>query len=148
VDRGCDGDGACDFDASLGLTYRPVPNITVSLSPSYGYSESAQQYVTSVADPTAADFYGRRYVFADLTQRSISMNTRLSVTFTPDLTLEVFAQPFIASGDYARFKEFAEPRSRNKLVYGDDVGTDTQRERLRHRSGRPRTRSAVQCGRP
>jgi hypothetical protein len=126
VDRGCDGDGKCSFNMSLGATFRPAPSVTLSVSPSYGYNESAQQYVTDVADPTASDFYGRRYVFADLTQRSIAMNTRVSVTFTPDLTLELFAQPFIASGQYTRFKEFAEPRSRDKLVYGGDVGTITE----------------------
>jgi hypothetical protein len=32
------------------------------------------------------------------------------VTFTPTLTLELFAQPFIASGDYRDFKEYVRPR--------------------------------------
>ena len=37
----------------------------------------------------------------------------INVTFTPTLTLQLFAQPFIASGSYTSFKEFAEVKSRN-----------------------------------
>jgi len=44
-------------------------------------------------------------------------------TFTPDLTLQLFAQPFIASGRYSSFREFAAPRTLKKLVYGRDIGT-------------------------
>jgi hypothetical protein len=64
-------------------------------------------------------------VFADVVQNSVAMNTRFNVTFTPNLTLELFAQPLIASGDFSRYKEFAAPRGLRKLVYGQDVGTVT-----------------------
>jgi hypothetical protein len=43
--------------------------------------------------------------------------------FTPSLTFELYVQPFIASAEYARYKEFAAPRELTKLVYGEDVGT-------------------------
>jgi hypothetical protein len=99
--------------------------VTVNLSPGWGKSEVSDQYVAAVDDPTATVFYGRRYVFAHLEQRSVSMNTRLNVTFTPDLTLDVFAQPFITTGRYTRFKEFAAPRTADKVVYGEDLGTIT-----------------------
>ena len=39
------------------------------------------------------------------------MGTRLNWTFSPTLTLELFAQPFVATGDYRDYKEFVEPRS-------------------------------------
>jgi hypothetical protein len=44
-------------------------------------------------------------------------------TFTPNLTLQLFAQPFIATGEYTSFREFAAPRTVRKLVYGQDIGT-------------------------
>jgi hypothetical protein len=50
------------------------------------------------------------------------METRLNVTFTPDLTLEIFAQPFIASGDYESPKELRAPRKFEFNEYGVDVG--------------------------
>jgi len=44
-------------------------------------------------------------------------------TFTPNLTLQLYAQPFIASAAYSSFREFARPGVIDKLVYGHDVGT-------------------------
>ena len=32
------------------------------------------------------------------------METRLNVTFTPDLSLELFVQTLLSSGDYSRVK--------------------------------------------
>jgi hypothetical protein len=81
--------------------------------------------VDTVADPTAAAFAGHRYVFSRIDQTSLSLDTRLNVTFTPTLTLELYVQPFFASGKYSDFEEFARPRALRKLVYGRDVGTIT-----------------------
>ena len=80
-------------------------------------SGSTAQFVRSFEDPTATNFYGQRVVFADLAQHTLSMDTRLNVTFTPTLTLELFAQPLVASGDYTNFKEFDAPRALRKTVY-------------------------------
>ena len=57
-----------------------------------------------------------------LTQTTLSMETRLNVTFTPDLTMELFAQPFLASGDYGTLKELRAPRTFDFDRYGIDVG--------------------------
>jgi hypothetical protein len=53
------------------------------------------------------------------------MNTRFNVTFSPTLTLELFMQPLIASGQFSRYNEFAAPRSARRLEYGRDFGTVT-----------------------
>jgi hypothetical protein len=47
------------------------------------------------------------------------------VTFSPGLTLELFAQPFISSAKYARFKEIVAPRSEATVVFGEGAGTVT-----------------------
>jgi len=120
---GLDRDHRRFGDVSVDLKWRPLSNLTLSVGPTYSYDESSAQYVQAVDDPTATAFYGRRYVFAGVTQRTLSMNTRVNVTFTPNLTLELFAQPFISSGAYDDFREFAAPRELTKLVYGRDVGT-------------------------
>ena len=59
------------------------------------------------------------------------MDTRLAVTFTPNSSLELYAQPFIASGDYSDFKEFDAPRQLQKSVYGRDRGTISRRHGTR-----------------
>ena len=107
------------------VAVKPSTSVFLSLSPSYNYDEDAAQYVSSFTDPTATAFGGTRYVFAFLKQTTLSMDTRVNVTFTPDLTLELFAQPFIATGKYEQFRQFTAPRSLDKQVYGKDVGTIT-----------------------
>ena len=109
------------FDATVRV--KPAPNVQFSLGPSFNHSEPTTQFVLRRADSTATHFHGQRAVFADIEQNRFSMNTRLNWTFTPTLTLELFAQPFVFAGDYSRFKEFAEPRSTEKRVYGEDFGT-------------------------
>jgi Domain of unknown function (DUF5916)/Carbohydrate family 9 binding domain-like len=108
---------------SPGVALKPAASVFVQLSPAYYLDQTATQYVTSVADPAAAAFGGNRYVFAFINTRTLSLDTRVNWTMTPDLTLQLFAQPFFASGDYGRFREFAAPRSMKTLEYGKDVGT-------------------------
>jgi len=116
-------DGACSWFVGGGVTLRPRSNVQVELGPSYSDGRTRTQYVTAQQDPTATAMYGTRYVFADLHQREFGMDTRLNVTFTPTLTLEVFAQLLISSGAYSAFKEFERPRTLDRAVYGVDVGT-------------------------
>ncbi len=106
-----------------GIALKPAANVFVSLSPSFNADEDVAQYVETVSDPTTISFYGKRYVFGHVTARTLSLDTRVNWTFTPDLTLQLYAQPFIASGAYLNFREFAAPRSVQKLTYGTDVGT-------------------------
>ena len=47
----------------------------------------------------------------------------MNATFTPNLTLELFAQPFLASGHYTSFKEFAKPKSGTMTYFGRDNGS-------------------------
>ena len=107
------------------VSVRAASNVSLSFSPSYNYSTSARQYVNTFTDPTATAFYGSRYIFSDLTQKTVGFDTRINVTFTPTLTFELFAQPFISSVHFTRFKEFQAPRRQKMVVYGEDAGTIT-----------------------
>src|SRR4029078_11596311 len=108
------------------MALKPAANVFISLSPSFVADEDEAQYVTAVEDPTGTSFYGTRYVFGFLKSRTLSLDTRVNWTFNPNLTLQLFAQPFIASGAYTSFREFAAPRTYKKLVYGQDIGTITR----------------------
>jgi hypothetical protein len=117
------GDHGYSYDIFESLNLKPSSNVSISLGPGYSYSNGSQQYVTTVDDPVATSFYGKRYVFSDLVQHTLSMETRLDVTFSPDLTLQLYAQPFISSGAYSAFNEFDAPRQIHKTVYGEGRGT-------------------------
>jgi hypothetical protein len=106
------------------VTLKPSSRLLLSFSPSLDLDNTAQQYVTAVTDGTVSrQFAGTRYVFGRIQQKTFSMDTRANVTFTPNLTLEMFAQPFLASGKYSSFKEFAEVKSRHMNLFGRDNGS-------------------------
>jgi hypothetical protein len=113
----------CSWDLSLDATIHAAPTVSLELTPSYGDQSTRNQYVTAARDPTATLFYGTRYVFSDLREKTLSMNTRLDWTFAPNLTLQLFAQPLIASGAYTNFKEYDRPRTTARSIYGLDRGT-------------------------
>ena len=41
----------------------------------------------------------------------VSMVTRLDWTFSPTLSLQLYAQPLLSSGDYVRYKQLAEAQT-------------------------------------
>jgi len=106
-----------------GIALKPASSIFISLTPTFSSNEDDAQYVTTETDPTATAFYGHRYVFAYLRAETWSLDTRINWTFTPNLTLQLYAQPYFSSGDYASFREFAAPRALTKVIYGKDAGT-------------------------
>jgi len=123
VRRQTDAAGGSQTSFNARITLKPSSTWDVSLGPNVSFNNSAAQYVTRHDDDYAADTYGTRYVFGELEQTTLSMETRLNVTFTPNLTLELFAQPFIASGSYQTLMELRAPRTFEFNRYGVDTGT-------------------------
>ena len=115
--------GGWYFSTSASVQVKPASNVQLSLGPAYTHELNKLQYVLRRGDPTATQFLGQRAVFADLDQNIVSMDTRLNWTFTPTLTLELFAQPFVFAGHYSRFKEFTGTRTTRTREFGRDFGT-------------------------
>jgi hypothetical protein len=67
--------------------------------------------------------YGTRYIFAHVDLSEISGQFRLNYTFTPNLTLETYVEPFAASGRFHGFGELLAARQRELLVYGTNGST-------------------------
>ena len=110
-------------DFNVNASWRPTSSIRVEVGPSYGFNRDRSMYVTTEADPAATATFGNRYVFADLEQTTVSASTRVDWTFTPKLSLQLYAQPFISVGSYAAFKELVAPRTRDFAVYDETVGS-------------------------
>ncbi|HEX2722512.1 MAG TPA: hypothetical protein VHM24_06305, partial [Gemmatimonadaceae bacterium] len=108
------------------VTFRPSTALRVSLQPTYSHTHAMAQFVTRATDPLAVDTYGARYVFSTLNQDQVVLVTRVDWTFTPKLSLQLFAQPLLAAADFYDYKEFARPRAFDFGVYGRDAGTITQ----------------------
>jgi hypothetical protein len=105
------------------LVFRPSTSLRLTLQPSFNRTHAMAQFVTRVTDPLATDTSGARYVFATLDQKQVAIVTRVDWTFTPTLSLQLFAQPLLASGDFKDYKEFVRPRNFKFRIYGKDAGT-------------------------
>jgi hypothetical protein len=108
---GEDEGGGWNRRLSFNVSFRPADNWTLSAGPSVRQSRNAAQYVTVEEDVGDAATFGDRYVFAPLDQTTVSMETRLNVNFTPTVSLDVFAQPFVATGDYGAAMRLRAPRT-------------------------------------
>lgn len=115
--------GASATSAAFDIGLRPAGNWDVRVGPSLLRTRRTPQYVQPVTDATAARTFGRRYVFAELDQTVLSLETRLNVNFTPDLSFELYAQPLIASGDYGTLMELERPRTFDFVRYGIEGGS-------------------------
>ncbi len=111
VDLEWNGIGGSSFRAGIELTVRPSSRLEMQIQPEYSRGTTSAQYVTGTDDLGYDPTYGPRYIFADLRRHSLSMETRLNVTFTRTLTLQLFAQPLLSSGDYTAYKQLARPES-------------------------------------
>jgi hypothetical protein len=107
---------------SLNLSMRPAPRWQLSAEPYYEGQVETQQYVSTVPGGRP-ETYGSRYVFAFIDRTTLATALRASFTFKPDLTLDVYGEPFAASGRYYDFGELLEAGGMNRLTYGEAAGT-------------------------
>ena len=122
--------GKVDRRIGMDINWRPATNVTVSVNPSWNDDEYSALLVRTVTDAGApAATYGTRYVFGEARRRTLSVGTRLNVTFTPYLSFQLFAQPFVAEARYdpARFKELVRGGTYDFMRYGIDGGSTITR---------------------
>jgi hypothetical protein len=117
-------DGGLTRRVTTSLGFRPGPRWQVSIDPEYDRTVDAQQYVTTLKGGGPAT-YGGRYVFAYVERRTISSQVRMGFTLKPDLNLDVYAEPFAASGRYHDFGELLKAGGRERLTYGSPAAPVT-----------------------
>jgi hypothetical protein len=127
VDFSFDRNAAGGGQRTLGATVRarPASSVNFLVRPTLRFGNSKAQYLGVVTDANATATFGRRYLFSEIEQTTFAVETRLNVTLTPELSLQVYAQPFLSSADFLAPAQLAAPRTYDFLVYGRDVGTST-----------------------
>jgi hypothetical protein len=94
-----DGTGGYNVGLGSGVTWRAGGQAQLTLNPSYSVNRSAWQFAAS------RSLDGRpHYAFARLDQRTAALTARLNYTFAPNLSLQVYGQPFISAGDASDFR--------------------------------------------
>ncbi len=102
-----DQDGGSRLSFSPIVTLRPSSRAEVSLQPSVTRVKNPAQYVE-----TAAAEGDTSYVTGRLAQTTSALTARLNLTFTPTLSLQLYAQPFLSAGKYRTLGEVRDASAR------------------------------------
>ena len=87
---------------SYNLELSPREHYSISIAPDYAWNYDESQFLYSSAalfpdDPDSTSLYGA------LTSQTISIGIRSNYSFTPDMSLQLFVQPFVAIGRYDKY---------------------------------------------
>lgn len=93
-----------NMNIGVGISYKPTNYLRISLNPGISRSFTELQYVetTNMAD-------NDRYIFASIDRNTINTSLRVNLNLSPDLTLQYWGQPFVASGKYYDYKYITDP---------------------------------------
>jgi Domain of unknown function (DUF5916)/Carbohydrate family 9 binding domain-like len=85
------------------VRFRPSSQIELTVGAGFGRDRENTQWFGNFTDSTGVTHYS----FAHLDQETTSMSLRMNYTITPNLTLELYGQPFRATGVYSDFRELS-----------------------------------------
>ncbi len=119
------------------LTVRPSTRTDLSVGPFLSRNRNPWQYVATRSAGGAT-----RYIVGDLKQVTTSLTARLDYAFTPGLTVQLHAQPFLAAGRYAGLSAVASPRAAH---WGDRLARFSGADRTTLADGRIRLGQGAQA---
>ncbi|MDA9774172.1 DUF5916 domain-containing protein, partial [Saprospiraceae bacterium] len=91
---------------SIYLNYQPFNRLNISVGPDFSVGQDELQYVQEVYHGNSTE-----YIVADLDQSTFGVSTRLNYTINPNLTIQLYAQPFTTRVNYSEFKRIMNPLS-------------------------------------
>jgi hypothetical protein len=124
--RGTRGSGGeVSLDGTLNV--RPSPRLQLEFGPRISAQTDAVQYVAATSAVPFEATYGSRYFFGELDLRTLALQARANYTFSPNLSLQAYAEPFLSSGDYVGYRQLASPATYEFLEFeeGEAVGSGT-----------------------
>jgi hypothetical protein len=94
------------YGLEMEVSYKPISNLSIGLYPGYVTRRDQMQYVDQ-QEPAGSE----RYIFASIDRKTFMMSLRIDLVLTPEMTIQFWGQPFIASGDYTDFKYVTDPQA-------------------------------------
>ena len=108
---------ANSFYSSFDISYKPTNFLKLTFSPEFNKSYTDLQYVTSITQNS-----NDKYIFASIDRKTVSASFRVNVNLSPNLTIQYWGQPFVATGSYFDHKVIVNPLAEN---YSDRFHTFT-----------------------
>ncbi|MDB4959016.1 MAG: hypothetical protein JWO36_6585 [Myxococcales bacterium] len=108
------------YNIDVAATIQARSNIDIAVGPSWAERDDPLQYVDQVDDGTM-----KHYILARIKEHVASVTVRMNWTFSPHLSLQAYAQPFVAAGRYSEYKDVNNPHAfryedRFHLLQGSD----------------------------
>ena len=103
--------------------WKPASNVEVIFSPELDKDWEYSQWVGAFSDSTATSTYGNRYVYGEMNQTTLVAGVRVNWSFSPQLSLQAYIQPFFSVAEFSNFKELAQPGTYNFTRYGTNGAT-------------------------
>ena len=104
------------------VIFRPMTKLQLQLAPTLDVLHDGAQYVRTVADSSNTRTGGSDYVFAELRQKTLSVNVRADWSLTNTLSVQLFVQPFVSTARFSGYKSLRAPRSFDFDLFGRDRG--------------------------
>ncbi len=86
-----------EYELTVG--YRPLKSLNISISPEIERYSDELMYVTQ-----KSFMNDMRYIMSHIDRKTASMSLRVNYNITPDLTIQYWGQPFVATGEYSVYK--------------------------------------------
>lgn len=111
--------------ARMAARIEAASNLELAVAPSLSVVEDDAQYIDQVED----DGGELRYLVGRIRQTTAALTLRVAWTLSPRLSLQAYAQPFLASGDYESYREItdagaAAPADRSRALGAADLMLD------------------------
>lgn len=119
--------GGGGYNARVNVISRLSDRLEMTVSPRYSSWQTPRQFVGRFGEGRPATF-GSRYVFAAVDRHEIAAPVRANFGLSPDLSFELYAEPFAASGDFLALGELEAPRVNDLLFYGTDIPAAPQED--------------------
>ena len=100
------GGGGRFFELQPEIVLRPISSFSTEVGFRYYNNIDDSQWVEEVIRPDKP-----HYVFGRLEQETHSLTLRVNYTMTPNLSLQLYGEPFISTGDYVSYKELVDGRA-------------------------------------
>ncbi len=118
-----DFEGSRFIELNPAVTVRPTSALTVQFGGRWESNKDDAQWIENLDEDTAAP----HYVFGRLKQTTVAATLRLNYTISPNLSLQLYGQPFVSAGRYEHYKELVNGRAEQyedryrPFAYADDA---------------------------
>jgi Domain of unknown function (DUF5916)/Carbohydrate family 9 binding domain-like len=94
------------FELQPAIVVRPISSFSTEVGFNYNNNINDSQWVEEVIERDRT-----HYVFGRLEQQTHSLTLRVNYTMTPNLSLQLYGQPFVSTGHYVTYKELVDGRA-------------------------------------